>query len=114
MKIAIRFLGLPPSPALRQHSERQALRHLGRFGSELDSVEIRIRDVNGPRGGEDMECRVSARGRRIGFASMAELTSDAYGSVALALGRLSRSIARALDRARGMRGLATTTLGPAR
>jgi hypothetical protein len=36
---------------------------------------------------------------------MAELTSDAYGSVAMALSRLSRSIARALDRVRGMRGL---------
>jgi len=105
MKIAIRFLGLPASEALRQHTERQALLHLGRFDRELESVEIRIRDVNGPRGGEDMECKVSARGPRIGFASMAELTSDAYGSVAMALSRLSRSVARALDRVRGMRGI---------
>ncbi len=105
MKIAIRFLGLPTSDALRRHAERQAKLHLGRFERELDSVEIRIRDVNGPRGGEDMECKVAARGPRVGFNAMAELTSDAYGSVAMALSRLSRTIARALDRVRGMRGL---------
>jgi putative sigma-54 modulation protein len=105
MKIAIRFLGLPTSEALRQHSERQAHLHLGRFERELDSVEIRIRDVNGPRGGDDMECKVSARGPRVGFSTMAELTSDAYGSVAMALSRLSRTVARTLDRARGLRDL---------
>jgi putative sigma-54 modulation protein len=105
MKIAVRFLGLPPSEALREHSERQALFHLSRFGQDLDSVEIRIRDVNGPRGGEDMECKVSAQGPRVGFASIADLSGDAYASVGMALSRLSRSIARALDRARGMRGL---------
>lgn len=106
MKTIIRFLGLPASQALREHCERHVLRHLGRFRHELDSVEIRIRDVNGPRGGEDMECKVSARGRRVGFASLAELSSDAYGSVGLALSRLSRSIARTLDRGRRTRGLA--------
>ena len=108
MKIAVRFLGLPPSPALREHSERQALFHLSRFGHDLNSVEIRIRDVNGPRGGEDMECKVSAKGRRLGFASIVDLSGDAYASVGMALSRLSRSIARALDRTRGMR-----SLGPA-
>jgi ribosome-associated translation inhibitor RaiA len=103
MKIAIRFFGLPASEALREHSERQARLHLDRFGHELESVEIRIRDVNGPRGGEDLECKVSAKGPRMGFAAMAELSSDAYASVGLALSRLSRSIGRALDRARGFR-----------
>jgi putative sigma-54 modulation protein len=105
MKIAIKFLGLPPSRALREHSERQALLHLSRFGHALDLVEIRIRDVNGPKGGEDMECKVSAKGPRVGFATIVDLSSDAYASVGMALSRLSRSIARALDRARGMRGL---------
>lgn len=105
MKIAIRFLGLPPSEALRQHSERQAVLQLGRFENELESIEIRIRDVNGPRGGDDMECKVSARGPRIGFSTVAEVTSDAYGSVCTAMSRMSRSVARSLDRARGMRGL---------
>jgi putative sigma-54 modulation protein len=103
MKIAVRLLGLPPSESLRQHAERQARLHLGRFGVALDSVDIRIRDVNGPRGGEDMECKVSAKGPRLRFATMAELSGDAYQSVGMALSRLARAIARGLDRSRGMR-----------
>ena len=75
MKIAIRFLGLPPSPALREHSEHEARFHLGRFDRDLDAVEIRVRDVNGPRGGEDMECKVSAKGPRVGFTAIAELST---------------------------------------
>jgi putative sigma-54 modulation protein len=103
MKIFIRFLGLPPSPALREHSERQALFHLSRYGNEVESVEIRIRDINGPRGGEDMECKVSAKGPRVGFAAVADLSGDAYASVGMALSRLARSIARSLDRYRNLR-----------
>jgi putative sigma-54 modulation protein len=103
MKVAVRFLGIPASEALREHSERQARLHLGRFGHALDSVEIRLRDVNGPRGGEDLECKVSAKGLRMGFSAMAELSSDAYAAVGVAMTRLSRSIGRALDRARGFR-----------
>jgi putative sigma-54 modulation protein len=102
MKIAVRFLGLPPSDALRQHSERQARLHLARFDRDLDAVEIRIRDVNGPRGGEDMQCKVSAKGPRVRFASIAELSSDAYQSVGAALARLSRTVARTLGRTKGL------------
>jgi putative sigma-54 modulation protein len=103
MKIAVRFLGLPPSKSLREHAERQARFHLSRFGVDLNSVDIRVRDVNGPRGGDDMECRVSAKGSRLGFATMAEISADAYQSVGRALSRLARSIARNLERTRGMR-----------
>ena len=103
MKIAVRFLGIPVSEALREHGERQAQSHLARFEKDLESVEIRIRDVNGPRGGEDMECKVSAKGPRLGFASLAELSGDAYHSVGLALMRLGRSVARTLERSRGPR-----------
>jgi len=49
MKISVRFLGLPPSDGIREHVERQALFHLSRFGHDIQFVEIRVRDVNGPR-----------------------------------------------------------------
>jgi ribosome-associated translation inhibitor RaiA len=100
MKIAIRFLGLPPSEALREHSERQALAHLGRFGQDLSSIAIHIRDVNGPKGGEDMQCQVFARGPRLGFSTLAELSGDAYQAVNAAMARLARTVARGLERAR--------------
>ena len=89
MKIVVRFLGLPPSEPLREHSERQALFHLGRFGQDLRSVDIRIRDVNGPRGGADKQCQVFATGPRFG-----------YQAVNAAMARLARTVARGIERAR--------------
>jgi putative sigma-54 modulation protein len=100
MKVIVRFLGLPPSETLREHAERQALFHLGRFGGDLDSVDIRIRDVNGPKGGEDKQCQVFATGRRLGFSTLRELSEDAYQAVDAAMARLARTVARQLDRAR--------------
>jgi putative sigma-54 modulation protein len=100
MKIVVRFLGMLPSVTLRQHSERQALLHLGRYGRDLSSVAIRIRDVNGPKGGVDKECRVFAKGPRLGFSTLVELSEDAYQAVDAAIARLTRTIARGQERAR--------------
>ena len=100
MKIVVRFLGLPPSEPLREHSERQALFHLGRFGQDLRSVDIRIRDVNGPRGGADKQCQVFATGPHLGFSTLQELSEDAYQAVNAAMARLARTVARGIERAR--------------
>ncbi len=102
MKITVRFLGLPPSDAVRWFVEKQALFHLSRFGQELQSVEVRVRDVNGHRGGEDMECRVVAKGPRVRFATVSALSPDAYQSVGAALAKLARTVARSLERARSL------------
>jgi ribosome-associated translation inhibitor RaiA len=102
MKIAVRFLGLPPSDSVRWFVERQALHHLSRFGHDVKTVEIRVRDVNGPRGGEDMECTVTAKGQRIRFATITEVSGDMYQSVAMAIARLARAVARSLERARSL------------
>ena len=58
MKMAVRLLGLPVSEALREYSEHQARSHLARFDHDLSSVDIRIRDINGPNGGEEKHCQV--------------------------------------------------------
>jgi putative sigma-54 modulation protein len=100
MKIVVRFLGLPPSEMLREHCERQARLHLGRFGNDLGTIDVRIRDVNGPKGGQDKQCQVFATGRRLGFSTLHELSDDPYQAVDAAMVRLARTVARQLERAR--------------
>jgi ribosome-associated translation inhibitor RaiA len=104
MKIVVRFLGLPPSETLREHSERQALLHLRRFGKEVSCIAIRIRDVNGPKGGVDKQCRVLANGPHFGCSTLEELSEDAYQAVDMAIVRLARTIARGLERTRDWKG----------
>ena len=113
MKIVVRFLGFPPSEALRGHSERQALFHLGRFGRDVTSGDIRIRDVNGPKGGADKQCQVFATGPRFGYSTVEELSEDACQAVNVAMTRLVRTVARGLERARDWRLKSLRSSNPA-
>jgi ribosome-associated translation inhibitor RaiA len=56
--------------------------------------------VNGPKGGVDKECRVFAKGPRLGFSTLVELSEDAYQAVDAAIARVTRTIARGQERAR--------------
>lgn len=100
MKIQIRFRGFKGSAALRAHVLRRVEFQLSRFGHQLKSVVVRVADINGPKGGLDMQCQVTAFGPRIGTSTLAELSGNAYTAVDLAVDRLSRAIARELERNR--------------
>lgn len=69
---------------------------LGRFDGRVQSVVIRIVDVNGPRGGLDKQCRVTARLRGVGRAIVLE---DVDADPAVAIDRVADRTARAVARA---------------
>jgi hypothetical protein len=98
MKIEVRFRGLEPSDALREHTSRRVHFHLGRFGEEVTAVLLRIGDINGPRGGLDKRCQVTVRGPRIGSTTLHHLDGDAQSAVDVAVDRARRTVRRALDR----------------
>ena len=100
MKIDVRFRGLEPSDALREHAVRRAHFHLSRFGQEISSVVVRIGDVNGPRGGVDKRCQITVRGPRIGASTLDELGTDVGAALDVALDRTARAVGRELERTR--------------
>lgn len=100
MKVEIRFRGLESSETLREHAVRRVHAHMSRFGREVQTVLVRISDVNGPKGGVDKRCQVVMRGRSVGVWCVDEQASDAYASVDLAVDRASRALGRLLERAR--------------
>ncbi len=107
MKIHVRFQGLQHSESLTTWGTQRADRLLRRFGGQVRTLELRIDDTNGPRrGGIDKRCQAIASGPRIGTVRLAATHEDAYVAVELAVFRVRRSIARALQRDR-QRGEAT-------
>lgn len=70
---------------------------VGRHESRLDRVEVRLRDINGPRGGEDMECDLFAHLRGAGVIVVKEHTADLYSAISLAAGRLKNALGRRLE-----------------
>jgi ribosome-associated translation inhibitor RaiA len=61
---------------------------------------VRISDVNGPKGGPDKRCQLTASGPRLGSVNLTEQHTDSRASIDLALDRLAHVIGRSLERAR--------------
>lgn len=61
MKLTIRDFDREHDDVLRRALERELPEKLSRISHGVRSVEVSIRDVNGPRGGVDREIHVLAR-----------------------------------------------------
>ena len=113
MKVDVRFRGLQSSDALRTYAKERIEFALGRFGGHVGSAQIRIADINGPRGGLDKRCQVIVKGRGFGSSMVEEFHTDPYAVVDLALDRVARAIGRGLDRIRHYRNRAARRLARA-
>lgn len=60
MNVEIRIQHADLADALRSYVERRLQFSLGRFGKRLGRVTVRLKDLNGPRGGADKSCRIGA------------------------------------------------------
>jgi ribosome-associated translation inhibitor RaiA len=100
MPIVIRSNDFSVTNAIREHAVR-------RLGFALDSfapgrrgvrrVIVRLGDLNGPKGGADKFCRISADvGRRT--AVVEEVQPDLYVAISRAARRFARKAARELRR----------------
>ncbi|MCA9680293.1 MAG: HPF/RaiA family ribosome-associated protein [Myxococcales bacterium] len=103
MKIDVRSRGLDAADALREHTLRRIRSHLHRFHDRLTAVEVRLGDVNGPRGGVDKQCRITVRGPGLGAATLDELHGDPFAAIDVAVRRIAYAVSRTLDRRRTAR-----------
>ena len=88
------------STAIRDYAARRLSFALRRFERQIDSVKVRVRDLNGPRRGVDARCSITAQlvgGRQV----VVEATTDApFASVTRAAARLRDAVAHELGRPR--------------
>lgn len=99
MDIDVHHINLQPTDALDEFARRQAHRALRPFAESVERVEVRIEDVNGPRGGADKRCSATAQLAGIKRKLVVKRTSpDAYDAVQAACGRLGETVSRALAR----------------
>jgi ribosomal subunit interface protein len=97
VKIQIRERNVEISESLRAHVERRLGYALARFGQRIARVIVRFSDV--PGDGEDKRCQIHV-GLRSRSARVEDTDADPFTAVDRAAERLSRSIARVLERER--------------
>lgn len=97
--------------AIRDYAARRLSFALRRFERRIDSVTVRVRDLNGPRRGVDARCSMIAQlagGRQV----VVEATTEApFASVTRAAARLREAVARELGRPRLSRRAGYTVRG---
>ncbi len=80
--------------------ERRLHFSLSRFTHAIDGVTVRISDINGPRGGHDKECLIVVRLRQGGEVVVQGNGGDSMAVLNQCADRVSRAVARELDRRR--------------
>lgn len=98
MRIEVRAPGIQLSGALRSYIHHRIQFSLRRFAGQLDSVVVRLKDVNGPRGGADKRYRVSLRLGSDGRVLLEQTHADVYEAIRSAFARLGHSLSRRLSR----------------
>src|SRR5690349_19560107 len=76
---------------------------LGRLRDSVTAAVVRLRDVNGPRGGIDKACRIVVRLRGRGTSVAEAVDRDLYAAIDAAAAKLGRSVRRHLRRRRTLR-----------
>ncbi|MFT6047884.1 MAG: putative sigma-54 modulation protein [Arenicella sp.] len=100
MQIVIHSNDFPLTSALYLFIRRHAKKSMRACSDQVDRVVVRLKDVNGPKGGEDKECCVEVRLASFAPIVVSKRSSDAYASISQALGRASRTTLRQLAKRR--------------
>ncbi|MDE3179391.1 MAG: ribosome-associated translation inhibitor RaiA [Acidobacteriota bacterium] len=100
MSVEIRTNNIELSEALRGYVEHRLHRSLRRLGLRSRHLIVRLRDINGPRGGIDKSCAIDADFVRAGRVVLEERHWNLYTAIDLAAERFRRSLIRAHKRAK--------------
>ena len=88
------------SDALKRYAERSLRACLANTDRRVHEVEVRVADVNGPKGGIDKLCGIRVVLRRAGVVFVQARGADAYSTVDKAAARLKAALARRVGRHR--------------
>lgn len=111
MRLGILARGIALTDSIRLYAQRRLKTALGRYPQTLESVQVRLADVNGPRGGIDKHCVIEVRGPALTPIIVRERDADLYVAIDRAAERVDRAVGRRLSRNRTMstRGLRRPT-----
>lgn len=105
MKVGIIVRGIALTDAIRDYANRRLSTALGRYRQALQSVQLRLTDVNGPRGGIDKHCVIEVRAAALIPVVVRQRHSDLYTAIDRAAERMDRAVAKRLARRRSFAAL---------
>ena len=98
MSISVRGRHLAVSDALKAYGVRRLTFAIGSFGSLVSDVEVRVGDMNGPRGGVDKTSLITAVLRPAGTLVARARHANAYSAIDRAAVRIRALLVRHVQR----------------
>ena len=96
----IRVDGVTLDEGDREYIRRRLGEKFGRHAKSVERVSVRLRDVNGPRGGVDVQCRIKVVLRKLPSVVVEQQASAFRPALTEALAGAERSVRRTLQRRR--------------
>lgn len=114
MKVRIQSQGFTITPAICARVNKKLSGLLSRYDEELISVEVYLKDLNGPKGGYDKQAVIRVQLRHLAPISISTTHTDVYKAIDVTVRRLLRSVRRTVSRKnlinrRGLHHIATAT-----
>jgi ribosomal subunit interface protein len=98
MSINIQARGFRLTAALRDYVSTKLEKTRLRYRDQIPKVSVTLQDINGPRGGEDMRCKIifTVDGQRP--LVIQETAEDMYDAIAIAASRANSAVTRQFER----------------
>lgn len=98
MNISIQAQGFELTEALRAHTLRRLQLSLHWAGRDVKQIQVRLSDINGPKGGLDKRCHLQFRLSDDSDVSIKDTEGDLYVAIDRAVERGKQTITRRRDR----------------
>lgn len=100
MQIQIQARHFSLTEALKSHVRKRIEYALKAGTDQIQRIQVRLSDINGPRGGVDKRCLIQVSLTRHTEIIIADTHSDLYAAIGQATGRLSKTLSRRIKRLR--------------
>ena len=100
MHIDIQARGFELTDGLREHTIRRLSFATNWARDEVRRINVRLSDVNGPRGGEDKRCLIQIPLSGRPDIVIDDLETDLYVAIDKAIGRVERVLAKQIEKTR--------------
>jgi putative sigma-54 modulation protein len=100
MKFGIRGRHMELTEALLAHVESRLRLAMSRFGQKIRQAAVQLKNLNGPHGRFDKQCKVTVTLFPSGKVIVKAVDADLHTAIDRAADRLERSVMRKLERRR--------------
>ena len=100
MQIDIQARGFKLTEGLREYVERRLSFVFSSTRRSVRRISVRLSDENGPRGGDDMRCRMQVSLAAASSVVIEDTETNLYVAIDRAADRIGRVVARRIERVR--------------